>query len=129
LTVLVGKGYTTDETHVQAIHHFAKTIRQLDGYKNNEPVLLILDNHVSRWTIEHVQECIDANITLLALPSSTSDLLQPLDLDVFGPLKIAFDAEVADFFQQHPFNPSIVKVDPPLPPAEEFQPLWRPDDT
>lgn len=53
------------------------------------PVLIILDNHSSRFNIDMLREAMDNHVLLLALPSNTTDILQPLDVGVFGPFKNA----------------------------------------
>ncbi len=48
---------------------------------------MILDGHDSHISTEFMWECFSNNIHLLFLPAHTSDVLQPLDLSVFSPLK------------------------------------------
>ena len=52
--------------------------------------LLILDGHGSHATEDFMWECFNHHIQLLYLPAHTSHILQPLDLAIFGPLKIAY---------------------------------------
>lgn len=48
----------------------------------NEPVLLILDNHVSRNDLDHDLLWSTYNLKILFIPAHTSHILQPLDLCV-----------------------------------------------
>jgi len=101
----VGNGYTNDQTYLQSIEHFVERVRQRPGLNNNEPILLIVDSHVSRDTYEHVRLAIDNRITLLALPSHTSRLLQAMDRGVFAPFKTCFNKITTDHSRQHPTMP------------------------
>ncbi len=52
-----------------------------------EPQVLICDKHGSHMTGKFVDICLKNNIRLLVMPPHALDLLQPLDLACFGPLK------------------------------------------
>lgn len=60
------------------------------------PRALILDGHDSHVTIEFVRFCKDHNIRLYCLPAHTTHLLQPLDVEVFGPLQQAYGKAIDD---------------------------------
>ena len=51
------------------------------------PLLLIVDGYVSHVSTNVIKIAMDENITLLKLPPHTTDLLQPLDVTCFAPLK------------------------------------------
>ena len=55
---------------------------------NGKPRLLICDGHGSHVTGNFIVYCMFANIILLILPSHSSHLTQPLDVSIFGPLKM-----------------------------------------
>ncbi|RJE17471.1 hypothetical protein PHISCL_10192, partial [Aspergillus sclerotialis] len=52
--------------------------------------LLILDGHSSHLTAEFDDFCKQNAIICLCMPAHASQLLQPLDVGVFGPLKMAY---------------------------------------
>ena len=73
-------GWTTEEVFVQYLQHIA-------DYFNNEEVHLLLDVYAAHRT-ENVKEIARAlNIHLYFIPPGCTDLVQPLDVKVFGALK------------------------------------------
>ena len=56
-------------------------------YVKKRPLLLIVDGHVSHVSTNVIKIAMDKDITLLKLPLHTTDLLQPLDVACFAPLK------------------------------------------
>ncbi|SYW81915.1 uncharacterized protein UHO2_00412 [Ustilago hordei] len=59
--------------------------------------LLILDGHGSHITAEFIQQAWDSHIIFLFLPPLATQLLQLLDVMIFGPLQQAFTKEVDKF--------------------------------
>jgi len=59
---------------------FARTVAK-------RPLLLVLDNHVSRYSTEIFEFCRSEQIHLLALPPHTTSVLQVLDVAIFSPFK------------------------------------------
>ncbi|RAL60151.1 hypothetical protein DID88_000776 [Monilinia fructigena] len=53
----------------------------------DRPRLLIMDGHSSHITGSFIAFCIEKDIDLLILPPHCSHLLQPLDIEVYGPMK------------------------------------------
>ena len=51
-------------------------------------VLLLLDNHSTRFTFEAIQAADKHGVDILPFPPNASHLMQPLDIGLFGPLKI-----------------------------------------
>ena len=51
------------------------------------PILLIVDGHASHTSLDVVERAISEQITILKLPPHCTDLLEPLDVSVFKPLK------------------------------------------
>jgi hypothetical protein len=49
------------------------------------PVLLVLDGHRSHTSLGAIKMARDNGITLLKLPSHTTDKLQPCDVSLIGP--------------------------------------------
>lgn len=64
----------------------------LGGVSEHRRHLLILDGHVSHVSIDTVQEARHQGIDLITLPSHTSHAMQPLDVSLFKPFKVAFKA-------------------------------------
>ena len=51
--------------------------------------LLILNGHGSHVTGSFIMHCMDHRIALMQLPPHISHVLQPLDVGLFGPIKMA----------------------------------------
>ncbi|WAR31587.1 LOW QUALITY PROTEIN: hypothetical protein MAR_034129 [Mya arenaria] len=54
------------------------------------PVLLIMDNHDAHINLHTIKAAIENDVVLLGLPVHTTQILQPLDVKVIGPLKVRF---------------------------------------
>jgi len=52
--------------------------------------VLIVDGHISRYTVRTVNLLMDHNIDLVILPSHSSHVMQPLDLGLFAYMKRLF---------------------------------------
>lgn len=61
---------------------------------NGKPRVLICDGFGTHETLEILEFCFDNNIILCRIPSYTSYKLQPCDISVFGPLKVAYRDQV-----------------------------------
>ena len=62
----------------------------LPNTRLTRPALLIMDGHESHITWELVKESRQNDVLLLLLPPHTTNILQPLDVAIFGPMKINF---------------------------------------
>ncbi|KAF2900094.1 hypothetical protein ILUMI_06092 [Ignelater luminosus] len=78
--------------------HFQKTVK---ATKKN-PVLLIVDNHVSYGILNAYNFCKDSRVTLLAISPHTSHRLQPLDVVFYALLKSAYNAECDKYMECFP---------------------------
>ena len=67
-----------------------------------DPILLILDNHVSYVSISAIHKAKSNGIHLLTLHPHTSHRLQPLDIALYGPFKAYFNRAMDDWMQSHP---------------------------
>ena len=86
------KGWTSNEHGIQWLRLcFEPNTREK---ANNAPRLLICDGHDSHITGEFIGHCMDNNILLMILPPHSSHLTQPLDVEVFGPLKKVLAAKL-----------------------------------
>lgn len=59
----------------------------------NSRVLLLLDNHTTHFGYEAVKLAYDTGVDLFPFPRNASHLIQPLDVGVFGSLKVLFQQE------------------------------------
>ena len=69
---------------------FFKTF--VEKTKDVRPLLLILDGHLSHTSVATVDKAIQENISIINLSAHRKDLLQPLDVACFGPLKSYYDS-------------------------------------
>lgn len=78
-------GWMEDTVFESWFKHFIKSVEHIE-----KPVLLIYDGHGSHLTYGTVKSAMANNIIILCLPPNTSHALQPLDVGVFRPLKLAW---------------------------------------
>ena len=64
-------------------------------------MLLILDNHISRYSSELLELAKENQVVMLTVPPQTTHKLQPLDRSVMHPLKVFYNRESATFRTQH----------------------------
>ncbi|GFN81320.1 Jerky protein [Plakobranchus ocellatus] len=64
-------------------------------------LLLIFDGHSSHMNIATVQEAPKNNVMILKLPSNSTHIFQPLDIAVYGPAKIEWEAILIKFACQN----------------------------
>ncbi|CAK1602055.1 unnamed protein product [Parnassius mnemosyne] len=64
--------------------------------------LLILDNHESHKFYPALEYARDHNVIFLSIPPHTSHKLQPLDVAIYAPFKVAFEIEINKFQKQYP---------------------------
>lgn len=93
-----GSGWMTEESFVQFLKHFIKCTKPT----NNDPVLLLLDNHVSHLSIEGLDLCKGNGVVLLSFPPHCSHRLQPLDISVYGPFKKMCRKGVDNWLKSNP---------------------------
>lgn len=98
LPLISDSGFITSELFLDWLKHFQKHVKAT----KDDPVLLILDNHVSHCSLEAIMYCRENFITLLSLPPHASHRLQPLDAGFFGPLKKIYAAEADKWMVTHP---------------------------
>lgn len=86
-------GYMNTDLFVLWLKHFQEYVKA----SAEDPVLLILDNHVSHRSHQAVTYCRENYIHLLTLPPHVTHEMQPLDTHFFEPLKERFSEECANF--------------------------------
>jgi len=75
--------------------NFLKWMRHLICHtkpSNNDPLLLIMDNHISHVMPQVIQMAKDNEVIITTFPPHTTNKLQPLDISVYGPLKSHYNA-------------------------------------
>ena len=91
-------GWTNNFHGNQYICHFDKhTKARLDSPE--EYRLLLCDGHDSHISAELCAYCLQNRIVLILLPPHSSHLLQPLDVGIFSPLKMALSRRQARLFR------------------------------
>ena len=73
-------GWMTSKVFLEWFQKFARSVTQ-------RPLLLLLDGHVSHVSMEVISTAVEKNIIIVKLPPHATDVLQPLDVTCFGPLK------------------------------------------
>lgn len=79
-------GWITEESFYKAMIHFVKYVKPSD----ENPCLILCDNHSSHITIDVVTLARDNHITILTFPPHCSHRLQPLDVSIYGPFKARY---------------------------------------
>lgn len=72
--------------------------------KINMPILLFLDGHRSRLTMQLSEFCSKNEIVLICLYPNASHILQPLDVALFHPLKLEWRRTVVNWRMEHDGN-------------------------
>jgi len=91
-------GWMTTELFVEYLDHFIKYAK----CSQEEPVLLVLDNHVSHVSLAAAEKGIEHGIVMLTLHPHTSHKLQPLDKAVYGPFKQYYDRFLDNWIKSNP---------------------------
>ena len=58
---------------------------------SERPLLLLFDGHLTHFSIDVIKKAIYNNIILMKLPPHVTDIMQPLDVGMFSPLKKAWE--------------------------------------
>ena len=74
------------------ISRFISILTDRYGISHENRHLLLLDGHGSHVTLEVVQKAKSEGLDIITLPSHTNHRLQPLDVSIFKPFKVAFRA-------------------------------------
>jgi len=91
-------GWSNDEIGFQWLEHFDKcTKSRLVGAKR----LLVVDGHGSHHTFKFGNYCKANGIITLCMPPHSSHILQPLDVGLFSPLKVAYGRQLEGLIRNH----------------------------
>ena len=63
-------------------------------YKQNQIINLVLDSYSSHTSKAAIQKAKSLNIKLIFIPSHLTDILQPLDVAIFAPLKSITNSKI-----------------------------------
>lgn len=96
------KGWMTSEIFQDWFLKFCEVLKQ-------RPLLVILDGHISHLNTSTIRKAMEENIVLLKLPPHTTDLLQPLDKNCFGPLKLKWNEALIDW--QRTYKRKLTKAE------------------
>ena len=66
---------------------FYTWLKKFSSRISQRPIVLLLDGHLSHVSAKVIRFAIDNNIILIKFPPHVTDILQPLDVSCFGPLK------------------------------------------
>ena len=64
------------------------------------PLLLIFDGHLTHFSLEVIEKARREDITLLKLLPHVTDILQPLDVACFGPLKRMWEKVLKEWINE-----------------------------
>ena len=65
-----------------------------------KPIVIFFDGHNSHITYKTMIACSQKNVHIICLPPNTSSALQPLDVAVYGPVKLAWKEILSTFFRE-----------------------------
>lgn len=91
-------GWMTKENFVKVFRHFIK----YSGASNENPCLLLLDNHQSHVNLDVIKLAKENGVHLLTFPPHCSHRLQPLDVGVYGPFKTYYNSAAAAWMTSNP---------------------------
>lgn len=98
LGLVSDSGWVNSTLFLQWLQFFVQKVRPTNEHK----ILLILDNHESHKSIDVLDYAKAHGVVILSVPPHTTHKLQPLDVSVFGPLKIFFEQTVDTWQKSHP---------------------------
>lgn len=100
-------GWMNTNLFLEVMKHF---IKYSNSSKEN-PSLLIYDNHESHLSIVVLNLAKANGVTILTVPPHSTNKMQPLDVGVYRPFSIAYNAAVDSWMMRHPGKPlSIYEV-------------------
>lgn len=91
-------GWMSSDLFAVALRHF---IRYMNVSEEN-PGLLIMDNHESHLSLDTIDLAKKHGLTLLTFPPHCSYRMQPLDISVYGPFKKYYNVACNDWLLGHP---------------------------
>lgn len=93
-------GWITEDLFLEWLRHFAQFVK----CSLEDPVLVIMDNHVTHSTLKSYTFCRENGIIAVSLPPHTSHRLQPLDVTFLSSLKSAYNIECDLYMKSHHYD-------------------------
>ena len=90
------------ETFAAWFNHFADFVKE-------RPLILLFDSHLTHISISLIKRALNENIIIVKFPPHVTDVLQPLDVFCFAPLKRAWERQLhqcLEFGMKHPLTRS-----------------------
>lgn len=84
--------------------NFLDFMQKLQKYTNcsiDNPILMLLDNHVSHYCLEMLKFCRSNGIHMLSFPPHCTHRMQPLDVSIFSPFKKSANQSCRDWVRNH----------------------------
>ena len=78
------KGWMTSAIMLDWFSNFIEQVTE-------RPLLLLFDGHLTHFSIDVIKKAMDNDIILMKLPPHVTDVMQPLDVGMFSPLKKAWE--------------------------------------
>ena len=66
---------------------FSEWFENLQNENQDRPLLLLFDRHLTHISLSMIKRAMEEQIIIIKFPLYVSDVLQPLDVACFGPLK------------------------------------------
>ena len=101
LAMISDSSYMNTDLFVELLEHFQVFVKP----SQEDPVLLILDRHVSHCSLDAIDTSRKYNICLVGLLPHANHKLQPLDVGFFGPFKTAYSVECDNWIVGHHGRP------------------------
>ena len=103
-------GWMTSENFLEVLKHLVNHTK----CSQSNRILLLLDNHESRTSVEAIIYSRENGITLLSFPPHTTHRLQPLDVGIYGPFKNKLSIAFNDWLLSNPGKVITIKHIPML---------------
>lgn len=97
-------GWMNADLFYDVMKHFIKH----SGSTRENPSLIIYDNHESHLSINVLNVAKENGVTILTVPPHSTNKLQPLDVGLFKPFNLAYDAAIDAWLMQHPGKPMTI---------------------
>ena len=91
-------GWVNEGEFVKYLHH----VGNQTNCSKDRPILLIMDNHESHCSLKAIDNAKELRIVLLTIPPHTSHRMQPLDVAVYGPFKLAYWRAMDSYMRSNP---------------------------
>ena len=92
------KSYMTTECFINYLQFLRKQ------YPDNRTIHLIIDRYSSHTSKESISKAESLNIKLYFIPAHFTDLLQPLDIAIFAPLKSMANSKIRRLLLENNFG-------------------------